>query len=376
MSIAPLTQVPIEAVFPEMTPNEAPPLPEVPSDATLAAPIEALPIFDPDSYPVPRRQVPAVPCPAVPAVSLNSVAPSSTSESTCSPAPLGEPVREPTEAVAPRPDYPPPEGSGDARAELARLVQRSVKAYEFTTTCGEFVAQCRDSTGDFHPDVKHLPHRAAHILDTLRRSGATVAMKTEPRSRQRKDETLQRGSHQSALLHTDFLCDEFVDMIHKGQWVLLPARLVLDEKNLWLSPLGVVPQRDRRPRTICDYSFFFVNLDTIPLAPPESMQFGRALWRILQQVSDADPRLGPVHLSKIDIADGFYQIAITADDVPKLGVVFPSEGEPLIGFPLVLPMGWMHPPLFTAATETVADLANHNLRDKLASSPHRLDDVS
>jgi hypothetical protein len=34
------------------------------------------------------------------------------------------------------------------------------------------------------------------------------------------------------------------------------------------------------------------------------------------------------------------------------------------------------PPLFTAATETVADLANHNLRDKLSSSPHRLDDIS
>jgi hypothetical protein len=70
-------------------------------------------------------------------------------------------------------------------------------------------------------------------------------MKTEPWWRHRKDEALKRGSYQSALLHTDFLCDEFVDMIHKGQWVLLPARLVLDEKNLRLSPLGVVPQRDR-----------------------------------------------------------------------------------------------------------------------------------
>jgi hypothetical protein len=164
-------------------------------------------------------------------------------------------------------------------------------------------------------------------------------MKTEPWSRQRKDEALTRGSHQSALLHTDLLCDEFVDMIHKGQSVLLPERLVMDEKNLRLSPLGVVPQRDRRPRTICDYSFLFVNLDTIPLAPPESMQFGRALWRILQQVSDADPRLGPVHLSNIDIADGFYRISINAEDVPKLGVMFTAKGEPLVGSPLVLPMG-------------------------------------
>jgi hypothetical protein len=206
--IAPLTPVPIEALSPEVTPNEAPSPPEVPPEATLAAPIEALPIFDLDSNPVP----------------------SSTSESTCYPAPLGEPVRGPTEAVAPRLTY--PGSSGDARAELSRLVQRSVKAYESATTWGEFVAQCRDSTGDFHPDIKHLPHRVAHLLDTLRRSGATVGMKTEPWSQQRKEEALQRGSHQSALLHTDFLCDEFVDMIHKRQWVLLPARLVLHENNL------------------------------------------------------------------------------------------------------------------------------------------------
>jgi hypothetical protein len=84
---------------------------------------------------------------------------------------------------------------------------------------------------------------------------------------QRKVEARNRGSHQSTNLHQDFLCEEFVDMIHKGQWVPLPAHLVTDETNLRLSPLGVAPQQDRRPRTICDYSLFSVNLDTVPLAP-------------------------------------------------------------------------------------------------------------
>jgi hypothetical protein len=312
VSIAPLTPVPIEAFFPEVTPNEAPSLTKVPPNATPAAPIEVPPTFDTDDNPMPRQKVPA--------------------------------VFEPTEAVVPRQNIHPPDGSHDARVDLDRLVQLSIKPYESTTTWEEFAAQYRNPTGDFHPDVKHLPHHAAHLLDTLRRSGATVGMKTEPWSRQRKDEALKRGSHQLALLHTDFLCNEFVDMIHKGQWVLLPARLIMDEKNLRLSPLGVVPQRDRRSRTIYDYSFLFVSLDTIPMVPPESMQFGRSLWRILQQVSDSDTRLVPVHLSKIDIADGFYRISINAEDVPKLGVMFPAKGEPLVGFPLVLPMGWMQPP--------------------------------
>jgi hypothetical protein len=49
----------------------------------------------------------------------------------------------------------------------------------------------------------------------------------------------------------------------------------------------------------------------------------------------------------------------------------------MIGFPLVLPMGWMiSPPMFTVATETVADLANHNLHTKLGSGSRRLDTIS
>jgi hypothetical protein len=170
----------------------------------------------------------------------------------------------------------------DGRVELHRLVTRSSAAYEVSSSWEEFVAHYKNPLGDLHPSVKTMPHLAVHLLDTLRRTGATVAMKTDTWSMQRKVEALKRGSHQSANLHQDFLCEEFVDMMHNVQWVLLPAHLVMDETNLRLSPLGVVSQRDRRPRTIFDYSFFSVNLDTVPLAPQESMQFGRALHRVLQ----------------------------------------------------------------------------------------------
>jgi hypothetical protein len=54
------------------------------------------------------------------------------------------------------------------------------------------------------------------------------------------------------------------------------------------------------------------------------MQFGCALLHILQQIAHSDPRLGPVFLSKIDIADGFYRVGIHTDGVPKLGIIFPT----------------------------------------------------
>jgi hypothetical protein len=60
-------------------------------------------------------------------------------------------------------------------------------------------------------------------------------------------------------------------MINKGQWVVLPAKAVLHLPGLQLSPPGVVPQRGRRPRWICDYSWWGVNKDTLPLAVMEAM---------------------------------------------------------------------------------------------------------
>ena len=138
-------------------------------------------------------------------------------------------------------------------------------------------------------------------------------------------------------------------MIRKEQWVILPFAIAKTLPGLRLSPPGVIPQRDRRPRWICDYSWYGVNDDTLPLAPLESMQFGHALDRILREILLADPQLGPVYMLKLDIFDGFYRVNIAPNDVPKLGVVFPSRPgkEQLVALPLVLPMGWKNsPPLF------------------------------
>ena len=91
------------------------------------------------------------------------------------------------------------------------------------------------------------------------------------------------------------------------------------------------------------------------------MQFGRALQREFTTLVHAHPRYGLVHLAKIDVADGFYRVWVQLADVPKLGVALPTAPgcDPLIAFPLALPMGWVEsPPYFTAITETACDRAN------------------
>ena len=173
-----------------------------------------------------------------------------------------------------------------------------------------------------------------------------------------------------------------LDFCAQGYWMVLPFDAgVTSLPHLRLSPLGVVPQHDRRPRLIVDYSDSGLNDDTVPMAPKEAMQFGRALSRVLTTIVHADPRYGPVFLSKIDVADGFYRVWIQARDVAKLGVVLPTAPgcTPLVAFPLALPMGWIEsPPYFTAFTETACDRANAMSRsqDPHLQAVHRLEVIS
>ena len=232
--------------------------------------------------------------------------------------------------------------------------------------------------GDF-TSLTNVLHPARRLLHFYKHRGAPVKFSTPPWTRHQVQRALRRGPHKSCHEHLDFLHEEFIDMINKGQWIILPYSAVQQLPGLRVSPPGVVPQRERRPRWICDYSWWDVNADTLPLAAMEAMQFGHALDRILREILLADPTFGPVHLIKLDISDGFYRIALNIDDIPKLGVVFPTPpgAEPLIAFPLVLPMGWTNsPPIFSTATETIADLANIRINQLRQPLPHHLDELA
>ena len=202
-----------------------------------------------------------------------------------------------------------------------------------------------------------------------------VRLTSKPWSQRRLHQAIQRGPHPSCQPFQDFLNEEFIDMINKGQWVILPYSVARHLPGLRLSPPGVVPQRERRPRWICDHTFYGINEDTLPLVPLEAMQFGHALDRYLREILLSNPKNGPVYMLKLDIADGFYRIALNIDDIPKLAVIFPSpnDEQPLVALPLVLPMGWKNsPPTFCAATETIADLANEAVQSRVLPLPHPL----
>jgi hypothetical protein len=217
------------------------------------------------------------------------------------------------------------------------------------------------------------------MLDRIRRNGAPVVLSSAPWSAEIKQERYERGPHKSAHEYVEFLGTEFLDFLKKGYWMLLPYTEVEFMIDVRYSPLGVVPQRERRPRVIVDYSFYAVNADTVKFAPEEAMQFGKAIERLLQKAIQANPKFGPLVNYKVDISDGFYRIPLTTSGLKKLGVLLPNFPglPPLVAFPLVLPMGWTDsPPFFCAFTETICDLTNDELRQNLRYPKHKLEDIA
>jgi hypothetical protein len=114
-----------------------------------------------------------------------------------------------------------------------------------------------------HPAKRLLKHYLAH--------GVPVKLSTKPWTIQQREQAINRGPHKSCQAYHAFLSDEFVDMIQKGQWTILPYSIVKEFLQLCLSPPGVVPQRDRRPRWIVDYSFYNVNQETLPLIAEKTL---------------------------------------------------------------------------------------------------------
>jgi len=108
-----------------------------------------------------------------------------------------------------------------------------------------------------------------------------------PWSQEKLDAAMERGPHKSANEHVEFLCEDFLDMIDKSQWIILPYDDVKELKGLRLSLPGVIPQRNRRPRWIGDYTLSEVNQDTVPLAPTDAMQYGKDIaWG--QEIENED----------------------------------------------------------------------------------------
>ena len=263
---------------------------------------------------------------------------------------------------------------------LGTLVSELCKAYLKASSWNSFVNEFRGPSY-LSSSLDECDHPAAALLRLWRDWGVPAETTSKPWTDQQKDECIRRGCHRSATEHSEFLREEMADFIENRFWMVLPYELIRHLEQLMMSPSAVKEERERKPRLLCDHSWDWgwpsVNESTIAHAPPEAMQFGGALARVLRLVRHANPKFGPVRAAKHDLKDGFYRLFLRALDCLRMAVLLPKyPGEPqLIGIPMACTMGWVQsPPTFCTMSETVCDLANERFtRSPNRAEPHRLE---
>lgn len=188
----------------------------------------------------------------------------------------------------------------------------------------------------------HITHLAQHLFRHYKHHGTPEKIHTHAWTKLRIKQAMNCVAHRSCIDNMDFLESNFLEMINKNQWIVLSYPQIQDISSLQISPPEVIPQREYNPRWICDYLQYNVNQEKIDLFAAEPIQYGHALDCILREILLANPSFGPVYVHKIDISDAYYRMDVTIQDIPNLGVIFPSlpGHEPLVAFPLVLPIGW------------------------------------
>ena len=156
-----------------------------------------------------------------------------------------------------------------------------------------------------------------------------------------------------------FICGEMWQRVQVGFSILIPVadtvRFFGDKLNL--SCIFVVPHEHRRTRFIINLLIQpnevtpSVNNTTYKEVAPELMQSGHAFPRILQAVWEAAPDKGPVRVSNMDPTDAYKRGTLQPAHVGAFAYIIPSAADKyyiIICINLVLTMGWVDSPIFSA----------------------------
>ena len=119
---------------------------------------------------------------------------------------------------------------------------------------------------NFSARLNQLKHKAKPFLLRYTQKGGPVLLHTKPWSLEQKDLAMTRGNHPSTQAFAEFIQSEMTDMRRKGMFIVLPYDSISHLPALWLSPLECVPQQERRPRIINNYTFWceFLNCQDGP----------------------------------------------------------------------------------------------------------------
>ena len=191
---------------------------------------------------------------------------------------------------------------------------------------------------------------------------------------------IQYVAHSSATKETTFARKELQEQAQAGHIALFPLRAVRHLPKLWLSPLAAIPQRDRKPRLIYDFSWSGLNEAVTQVAHKEAMRFGKSLYRVIYCILNTSPKLDPTFLNKVDLANAYMRIWVRLEDIPSVAFLVPKatpDEDQLVGFHLSISMGYVESAaFFCATTETVKDRTLDTLSTRHTAPPHHLENLA
>ena len=79
------------------------------------------------------------------------------------------------------------------------------------------------------------------------------------------------------------------------------------------------------------------------------MRFGKSLYRFIDCILNAPPKLAPTFLKKVDLSDAYMRIWVQIEDIPSVAFLVPKatpDEEQLVGFHLLIPMGYVESDAF------------------------------
>ena len=348
-----------------------------PTKSPTDKPLTLYPTLDPSQAP-PKARTPA----AIPKLSPN---PSSTPTAKPPPPARKTPVHEDLEHIEVMTEH-----------DLNNVIATAINAEE-TFPADTPVKEMIGKYGLMHPQTYSLQHDAIPILNGYANDGCPVDC-GDNWSKERMVEAMLRGPHQSAYLPgaAEFLQKETAEKVQNGYARVVKWKHIKDNlpELLKISPVAMVPHKSKLFRVIMDLSFQFakadgskwesVNSATDKQAPQQAMgQLGSALKRIIALMADNCDPDRPFKLTKLDIKDGFWRMAVNDDAAWNFCYVLPSTNPDIeldeieLVVPNSLQMGWCEsPPFFCAGSETARDVIEELLNNDPASlPPHPLEDL-
>ena len=144
--------------------------------------------------------------------------------------------------------------------------------------------------------------------------------------------------------------------------------------------LAAIPQQGRKPQLIYDFSWSGLNEAVTQVAHKEAMRFGKALYRVIDCILTAPPKLGSTFLNKVDLADAYIRIWVRLEYIPSVAFLVPKatpDEEQLVRFHLSIPMGYVESAaFFCAITETVMDRTLDTLSTRHTAPLHHLENLT